>query len=183
MTRLFIIFILLFPALALAGGPMSPPTWKYDDHGLLSVKDNYSSMVTPEGGVAVKFINKTGGASVKGEVVSAYNDTAINNAIEKIAVDIPDPIGVIYNSGVADGSYVWVIVAGVAEVYFVGNTTRKHLARGFLTADGGSYVIGQALSEAVPSSPFANDKHFYEIGHVLESRVGAGLAKCVLHFN
>ena len=147
--------------------------------GLSTVK----SRLTPEGGVAVKMTNKTGGASVKGEVVTVYSSTSIDKAVSKIVVDIPAPIGAFYESGVADGSEVWVVISGIADVYFVGNTTRGHLARGFLTADGGSYVLGQALSEAVPSSPFASDKHFYEIGHVLESRTGAGLSKCVLHFN
>lgn len=136
---------------------------------------------TSESGLAVQLINKTGAVSVKGEVVEPSD--SVDNAVDKIVVDVPDPIGVFYESGIADGSLAWVVVSGIADVYFVGNTTRGHLARGFLTADGGSYVIGQALSEAVPSSPFATDKHFYEIGHVLESRVGAGLAKCVLHFN
>ncbi len=136
---------------------------------------------TAEGGVAVKLTNRTGGASVKGEVVTTAS--AHNNAVIKIVKDVPNPIGVFYESGIADGSEAWVVVSGIADVYFVGNTTRGHLARGFLTADGASYVTGQALSESVPSSPFASDKHFYEIGHVLESRTGAGLAKCVLHFN
>lgn len=139
--------------------------------------------MTVDGGIAVKLTNKTGGASVKGEVVTVYDNSAIDNAVEKIVVDVPNPIGVFYESGVADGAEAWVVVSGIADVYFVGNATRGHLARGFLTADGGSYVAGQALSEAVPSTPFASDKHFYEIGHVLASRTGAGLAKCVLHFN
>ena len=98
-------------------------------------------------------------------------------------VDAPNPIGIIYDDGIADGLEVWVVISGIADVYFVGNTTRGDIARGFLTADGASYVSGQALSEAYPTSPFASDKHFYEIGHVLESRTGAGLAKCILHFN
>ena len=139
--------------------------------------------VTAEGGIAVKLTNKTGGATVKGEVVAVYTASAINNAVKKIEKDVPDPIGVFYESGVADGSESWVVISGIADVYFTGNTTRGHLARGYLTADGAGYVAGQALSEAVPSSPFASDKHFYEIGHVLESRTGAGLAKCVIHFN
>lgn len=142
---------------------------------------NDKVMLTPTGGIAIKLTNKTGGASVKGEVVDS--NSAINNSVIKIVKDVPDPIGVFYESGVADGQEAWVVVSGIADVYFVGNTTRGHLARGFLTADGGSYVTGQALSEAVPTSPFASDKHFYEIGHVLESRSGAGLAKCILHFN
>lgn len=136
---------------------------------------------TTEGGFAVKLTNRTGGASVKGEVVTS--GSSYDNSVTKIVKDVPNPIGVFYESGVADGAEAWVVVSGIAEVYFVGNTTRGQLARGFLTADGGSYVTGQALAEAVPTSPFATDKHFYEIGHVLESRTGAGLAKCLLHFN
>jgi len=137
--------------------------------------------LTPEGGIAILLTNKTGGVSVKGEVVTPSSSTS--NAVAKIIVDVPDPIGAFYDSGIADGAEAWIVVSGIADIYFVGNTTRGHIARGFLTADGASYVTGQALSESVPTSPFASDKHFYEIGHVLESRTGAGLAKCVLHFN
>ena len=152
---------------------------------LSSGKKSFNSniKVTPEGGLAIKMINKTGGASVKGTVVTPYDDTAIDRAVEKIVVDIPNPIGVVWNNDVPDGSLVWIVISGRAYVYFVGNTTRGHIARGFLTADGGSYVIGQALSEQVPVSPFASDKHFYEIGHVLESVTGPGLALVNLHFN
>jgi len=139
------------------------------------------SKLTADGGLAVLLTNKTGGASVKGEVVGSSSST--NLAVAKIVKDVPDPIGVFYESGIADGSKAWIVVSGVAYVYFVGNATRGHIARGFLTADGASYVTGQAMSEAVPSSPFNVDKHFYEIGHVLESRTGAGLARVVLHFN
>ena len=141
-----------------------------------------NAKLTREGGVAVKMVNMTGAASVKGEVVTVYDATAVDNAVDKIVVDAPNPIGVFYESGVADGQSAWVVVSGIADVYFVGDTTRSHLARGFLTTDAG-YVVGQAISEIYPTAPFASDKHFYEIGHVLESRTGAGLAKCVLHFN
>jgi hypothetical protein len=136
--------------------------------------------LTPEGGFAVRLTNKTGAVSVKGTVVTA--DTSADNAVKKIAVDVPAPIGVIYDDDIADGAEVWVVLSGIAAVYFTGTTVRGHFARGFIAADIG-YVSGQALSEAVPSSPFATDKHFYEIGHVLESRTGAGLANCILHFN
>jgi hypothetical protein len=133
------------------------------------------------GGFMVKLTNKTGGNSVKGEVVTT--DSTTNNAVKKIVVDVPNPIGVFFESGIADGAEAWVVVSGIADVYFVGNTTRGHIARGFETADGASYVTGQAMSEAVPTSPFSVDKHFYEMGHVLETRTGAGLSKVVLHFN
>ena len=39
------------------------------------------------------------------------------------------------------------------------------------------------MSDALPASPFTDSKHFYEIGHVIEARTGAGLASVVLHFN
>jgi hypothetical protein len=125
-------------------------------------------------------INKTGAASVKGYVVDPISST--ENGVQLIRQDIPDPIGVFLDSGVPDGDLAWVVILGKAKVYFVGNTTVGHLARGFVAADAG-FVLGQALSEAFPVSPFATDKHFYEIGHLLESRVGAGLALVDLHFN
>lgn len=136
---------------------------------------------TPEGGLAVRMINKTGAASVKGYLVDQSTTTDL--AVQLIVKDVPDVFGAIYDSGIADGEYVWVVIAGIADVYYIGNTTRKYLCRGFLTADGAGYVAGQALAEAVPTSPFSSDKHFYEIGHVLEARTGAGLAKTMLHFN
>lgn len=137
--------------------------------------------MTPEGGFAILVTNKTGAASVKGEVVTP--GSAVNNSVIKIVKDVPNPVGVFYESGIADGAEAWVVISGIADVYFVGNTAAGNLARGFLTADGASYVAGQAIAEAVPTPPFSSDKHFYEIGHVLESRTGAGLAKTVLHFN
>lgn len=148
----------------------------------MRISVNEKIMLSIEGGLCVKLTNKTGGASVKGEVVQVYEASAINNAVSKIVEDEPDPIGVFYESGIADGAEAWIVVSGIADVYFVGDTVRGYLARGFLTGDSG-YVTGQALAEAIPTSPFADDKHFYEIGHVLESRTGAGLAKCILHFN
>ena len=136
--------------------------------------------VTPEGGSYVWMINKTGAASVKGTVVDAHR--TIENAVRNIVVDVPDPIGVIYDNGVPDGSLVRVVMSGIAEALFIGSVTIGHLARGFVTGDAG-YVSGKLLSEAVPTSPFASDKHFYECGHTIQARTGAGLAKIVLHFN
>lgn len=134
--------------------------------------------ITESGGVAVQYINQTGGASVKGSTVHI---TGVNT-VGLTAQNVPDCIGVIYNSGIPVGQKVWVVIYGIAEVLFIGNTTAGWLARTFVTADAG-FVAGNALAEAVPSSPFASDKHFCEIGHVLETRVGAGLAKVNLHFN
>lgn len=149
---------------------------KIDSNSIISRK----WMDTPEGGRAIKIVNRTGATSVKGYMVrpSPSYDTACTLSI----VDVPDPIGVVYEAGVSDGSEMWVVTNGYADIYFIGNATRGHIARGFVTGDAG-YVAGQAVSEAFPTSPFATDKHFYEIGHVIQSRTGAGLARCVLHQN
>jgi hypothetical protein len=144
--------------------------------------NNGTIMITPEGGIAYRRVNKTGSASVKGHVVTPSSTT--DNAVENIVVDVPDAIAVTYESGIADGELCWYVFTGITDVYFIGNTVRGHVARGFLTADVG-YVAGQALSEALPTAPFGVDKHFYEIGHVMESKTlpTGGLAKTNLHFN
>ena len=135
--------------------------------------------LSPEGGLMIKMINKTGANSVKGHVLAAGT---INDSVIKTVIDTANAIGVFYESGVADGQKAWVIVSGIASVYYIGSTTAGHISRIFVTADVG-YVVGQAMSELYPASPFASDKHFCEIGHVIESRTGAGLAKTILHFN
>lgn len=135
---------------------------------------------TADGGLAVKMTNKTGAASIAGYLVSA--STTTDNAVELTAVGVPDCIGAFLDDDVADGDEAWVVVSGIADIYFFASTTRGMFARvGFATDTG--EADGQAIAEAVPSSPFSTDKHFAEIGHVIESRTGAGLAKCIIHFN
>lgn len=141
--------------------------------------NNNACKITPEGGVAIKMVNKTGGATTKGYVVEP--DTTTDNGFVLAGIDDPDPIGVIYDAGVADGGDCWVVILGRADVYFAGAVTRAEFARTPVTADGGS--AGVAIAEAVPTSPFATDKHFQEVGHILESTAGAGVASCVLHWN
>ena len=133
-----------------------------------------------EGGLMVKLTNKTGSASVKGYVVEA-SDTD-NNAVQLSPVNDVDPFGVFYESGVADGSEAWIVVSGRAQVYFGTSTTRGNFARVPVTGDTGA-ASGVAYNEAAPSPPLSTDKHFMEIGHVIESIGAAGLAYCILHFN
>jgi len=140
----------------------------------------YYDSVTNEAGIQVKLTNKSGGNSVKGYIVTASDGT--NRAFKNCVINSPDIIGVVAEAGIADGSECWVWMSGsICQVYYIGNTTRGYFARNLVTADGGS--AGQAIAEALPSSPFATDKHFQEIGHLLESRVGAGLALTNTHFN
>lgn len=83
--------------------------------------------ITPDGGIAIKLTNKTGGESVKGYCVTSSSGT--NNAVSLVPIDVPNCVGVFLESGIADGEEAWVVISGVADVYFFGSTTRGHLAR------------------------------------------------------
>jgi hypothetical protein len=135
-------------------------------------------LFTPEGGIAISLINDTGATSIKGYIVKA--STSIDEGAEYSPGGNPGPIGIVYNA-TPSGSYMWVVISGIAEVYYSGNVTRGTFARTSTVAEG--LGAGIAVSEALPTPPFATDKHFQEIGHPIESRTGAGLAKTVLHFN
>ena len=135
---------------------------------------------TPEGGLAILLINKTGSVSVKGRGIEP--NTALDNSVVLVGIDEVDCIGVFYEAGIADGELAWIVIAGIANVLFIGATTRHHFARVNITTDTDA-VAGGIISEALPTSPFATDKHFAEIGHILETIGAAGLAKVNLHFN
>lgn len=134
---------------------------------------------TKEGGLAVLLINKTGGASVKGYIVEASSGT--DNGVQYVSGDDIDPFGIIHNAGVPDGELVWVVVSGIAEVFYAMAVTRAAFSR--VPTIGEAITNGQAINEALPTPPFSTDKHFQEIGHPIQSRGDAGLAKTVLHFN
>jgi hypothetical protein len=133
--------------------------------------------LTDEGGIAVKLTNKTGAASVKGTLVEASITT--DGAVDIAAADALDPIGAMYEDGVADGDETWIVISGIADVLLKDGTasTREHWV-------GVSDVSGRADATAItPPGPVL--AHFREIGHALESK-GSGtdvLARIVLHFN
>ena len=151
---------------------------RIDDYNVGIYNDKVK--LTSEGGLVIRLINATGADSIKGYCVTTSD--AKTEAVKLVPVNVPNPIGVFYEAGIKDGALAWIVVAGIADVYFWTATTRGHLARTGLTADTGE-IAGQAMSEAQPTSPFNVDKHFCEIGHVLETRASPGLAKCVLHQN
>jgi hypothetical protein len=140
---------------------------------------NNKVKLTPEGGIAISVINKTGGVSAKGMIVEPASST--DNAVKLTTDGDVDPIGIIYEAGIADGEEMFIVVAGIAEVYYGVAVTRATFSRVPIVADG--LNPGEAMNEALPSPPFATDKHFQEIGHPIESRGTPGLAKTVLHFN
>ena len=136
--------------------------------------------ITPEGGLAYWVINDTGATSFKGAVVET--SASLPNAVSLIGVGDGDPIGITYDYGISDGELIRVVFSGKAEVFFVGSVSLHQFARVTVAGDTGNEA-GKAIAEVFPTPPFSTDKHFMEIGHVLESRAGAGLALINLHFN
>jgi hypothetical protein len=137
-----------------------------------------SGALTPEGGLAVPVINNTGHTSIKGELVEASH--TVDNAADLAEADAVDVIGVVYQAGVPVGGRMLIVVAGNAQVLLQDTTacTRGQWARTSVT------VAGRMTTSAVPAQP-ANTNHFFEIGHVLESK-NAGtnvLATISMHFN
>ena len=132
--------------------------------------------LTPEGGIAIQLTNKTGAASVKGSVVRA--DTSTDNAFILLDAGGQEPIGVVYESGIADGSECWVVIAGRVQILLEDSTasTRGNWVEGSATTAGRADATNAA---PVPAS------HWKEIGHCIETLTGGTdvLAYCIIHFN
>lgn len=75
-------------------------------------------MLTPEGGIAIKLTNKTGAASVANAAVQVSVDHANAVALAQTTVEgtTAECIGAFYESGVADGSEAWIVIAGLGQV-------------------------------------------------------------------
>jgi hypothetical protein len=134
---------------------------------------------TNERGFLLKFINRTGGSSVKGTLVSP--STSADREVIKQANEY-DMIGVVQEAGVAEGSEMWVWTVGsVCQVLFK-DTVAATRGNILLAAD----TDGRAIDTTNPGSGLpGTDTHFKECGHVLESK-SAGtdvLALASIHFN
>jgi hypothetical protein len=136
--------------------------------------------MTPIGGYAIALTNKTGANSVAGQLVKA--DAATDDAVILTAANDTECMGVFLDSGIADGSEAWVVVAGIADVAMEDNTA----------ATRGNWVetsnAEAGYADATSASPAAAPGHFEEIGHCIETVAAGGggthiLARCVLHFN
>lgn len=130
--------------------------------------------LTAIGGYAIRLTNKTGGNTVAGQLVAVYLATAVDDAFKTAAANDDGVIGIVLDAGVADGSEAWIIVSGIADVLMDGGGSARG-DRLISSATAGSadvWNVGGAVAT-----------HFLEIGHCIETRVGAGLARCVLHFN
>lgn len=113
--------------------------------------------ITPDGGFAVKCINRTGETSTKGKIVSAGT---VDDEVILAPASSPDFIGVIYTGGVAEGGEMFVVVKGIAEVLYglVGATagsgvsvsaTEAGLADGSGSGSGLGYARRTAAAESL----------------------------------
>jgi len=137
-----------------------------------------SDTATNERGFLVKVKNNTGGASVKGHILAACPD--MDNAV-CIESNGFDPIGICAESGIANGSDMWMWANGSICQVLMKDATAA--VRGYVglcdDVDGRAYVV------AVPSSNPVVAEHFRELGHCTQS-VDAGtnvLALFSIHFN
>lgn len=139
---------------------------------------DFGGFITKEGGIATRLLNKTGAPSVKGTLVAA--STSYDSAVELAAANDMDCVGVLYESGVADGDPVLVVIGGVADVLLEDGSAAT---RGYWVRTSVSDAGRADATNATP--PGLVLQHFAEIGHCIQS-VGAGvsvLARVVLHFN
>ncbi len=135
--------------------------------GIESNKIKFTSI----GGFAISLTNNTGSNSVEGQLVEA--DDTDENSYKTADANATDAIGTVYNAGIADGSETWIVVTGIAEMLIDAGGCVHH-DRLITSATAGSADVSNAPAVAV---------HFQEVGHAIETVVGAGLAKVVLHFN
>ena len=130
--------------------------------------------LTSLGGYAIKLTNKTGGNTIAGQLVNVYTATAIDDAFKTISANDENIIGIVLDAGVADGSEAWVVISGIGDVLMdAGGSARGDRIISSATAGSADvWNVGGAVAT-----------HFQEIGHCIETRTGAGLARCILHFN
>lgn len=158
--------------IALLGDPLESTIFFTVQVVANSTIETQKGKMTLIGGYAVELINKTGSSTVAGQVVRVYTATAQDDAFRTCDTNDLHPIGIVLDAGVGDGNLAWVVVSGIADVLMdAGGSAR------------GDRIItsGTAGSADVNNTPSAAD-HFKEIGHCIETRTGAGLARVVLHF-
>ena len=132
---------------------------------------NPKGKITLIGGFACKLTNNTGSDTIAGQLVLASSQ---DDSFEIADADSQEAIGAVLDAGIPDGEEAWIVGGGIADV---------------LIDSGGSSAGDRMITSSVPGSADvwnvggAVAVHFQEIGHCLETRVGAGLARCKLHFN
>jgi hypothetical protein len=140
------------------------------------------SKMTIIGGFAVQLTNRTGAATVAGQIVKA--DVNNDDSVVLTAADDLEVFGVFLDSGVANGAEAWVVVSGIADVAMEDNSaaTRGNWVRTSTTEAG----YADATNANAPQP--INQTHFAEVGHCSETVAAGGagthiLARCIVHFN
>ena len=147
--------------LIVSGGPGEIETWS---------KIGSTSL----GGITMQLTNKTGVASVKGTIVIA--STIDDDSFILSGVSEDQAIGVVFESGVADGSLCWVVIAGVAEVLLEDTTASTHGNWVYASATAGraNATLANPPGGGIPEL----DQHMQEIGHCLQSIAGGTDVLC-----
>lgn len=161
-------------ARAVAAGSAGDNILSYIKEDTIRIQSS-TVMFTPEKGLAMQLINDTGAASIKGTVVEASSSTDL--AFKVAALGAIDPIGVVYEDGVADGDPCWMVFTGIAEVLVEdGDTATLDYWAGCSPTTAGRVYIRV--------SPPSASEHDRECGHVLEAKASGTdvLTKIILHF-
>lgn len=134
---------------------------------------------TNERGFLVKFVNRTGHTSVKGELVSVSPSADREVVLQSNEYDT---IGVVQEAGVAEGSEMWVwMIGSVCQVLMKDTVAAVH-GHLLIAAD----TDGRADNVTVFGPGLAAvDQHMKECGHMLQSATGGTnvLALAMIHFN
>lgn len=147
----------------------------------IQVFGNNKVGISELGGLAVKLNNGSGVNSVEGTIVIA--DINADDSFDIAAAGEPQPIGIVYDDGIADGSECWVVIYGIADVLLKDTTASVH-GNWVYTSD----VPGRADATLLvpPGGGIPElDIHMGEVGHAIESIAGGNdvLARVCLHFN
>ena len=136
--------------------------------------------LTPEGGLAVSLVNRTGAPSVKGAAVTAGS---LEQGSFELETSQFATIGYVYEAGVPDGEACLVVVAGKAHFLLKDGTAAQ---RGYLLRPS-SDAPGRVEAVVPPSGvgAQATNDHFKEAGHCLEDQAAgvSVLALAAIHFN
>lgn len=141
------------------------------------------TMLTDEGGLAIRLYNRTGVATVKGTVVTLADNfveafTTLNaansNAASKIGSQ-PAFFGVVLESGIANGSKAWIVVSGVARVVVTGDVYDRDIV-----------IVNYDENGVTVTGNTPNKENYFGIGSVLYMYTTDGITYsagvCLRHY-
>jgi len=138
-------------------------------------------LFTADGGIAIKYINKSGAPTIKGNI--AELSSSFVDSVNIIVSDDLDPIGIFYETGIADGEKTWIVVTGKAYVLIEDGTTAT---KGYWVRVSETQAGRADITNAAPPGGTigALESHLHECGHCSEDVVSDidKLALINLHF-